>query len=192
LGQAGADADMQQQEQGQGQGGGVLALCANIAGGIADVLGHVASFVLVLLTLGIVLGITLRWVGIDNSWTYDFDLFMLVWTAFAGAAYTSLRGRHVTAGIAIENVIGRGTLLGLLRFVIVVGFLVLFAISGIWDTLSSYQTNETTIDVDQWPVWIAKAALPIGISIWAVAELAKFLRQVAGLPPTVHESLLDE
>ncbi|HEU4660777.1 MAG TPA: TRAP transporter small permease subunit, partial [Pseudolabrys sp.] len=75
-----------------------------------------ASAILVLLSVGIVLGVVLRWVQLDNSWTYDFDLFTLVWAAFAGAAYTSLRGRHVTAGIAIENIIGRGTLLAVLRF----------------------------------------------------------------------------
>jgi C4-dicarboxylate transporter, DctQ subunit len=169
------------------------AAAGNAAAAVVDALGHVASFVLVLLTLGIMLGISLRWVGIDNSWTYDFDLFTLVWAAFAGAAYTSLRGRHVTAGIALENVLGRGTLLAVIRLIVVIGFLGLFTISGFWDTLSSFQTNETTIDVDQWSVWIAKAALPIGAFAWAVAEIAKFLRQLGGLPPAVGEhNLADE
>jgi TRAP-type C4-dicarboxylate transport system permease small subunit len=77
--------------------------------------------------------------------------------------------------------------------VIVVGFLLLFTVSGYWDTLSSLLTNETTIDVDQWAVWIAKAALPIGALGWALAEIAKFLRQLGGEKPAVGEvSLLDE
>ena len=169
------------------------ALGADAAAAAADLMGHVAAAILLLLTLGIMLGITLRWVGIDNSWTYDFDLFTLVWAAFAGAAFTALRGRHVTAGIALENVLGRGTVLAVLRFVIVVGFLLMFVVSGFWDTLSSWQTSETTIDVDQWPVVVVKAALPIGLAFWAVAELAKFLRQAAGMPPLESgEVLLDE
>lgn len=183
---------MQQWHQGESGWRRAVTACGDAAALVSDLMGHIAAFVLVLLTLGIVLGIVLRWVGIDNSWTYDFDLFTLVWAAFGGAAYTSLRGRHVTAGIALENIFGRGTVLAALRFVIVAGFLVLFVVSGYWDTLSSWQTNETTVDVDQWPVWIAKAALPVGIGAWAVAELAKFLRQLAGLAVEQGELALDE
>lgn len=181
-----------EQEQQQASGSPALVGCGNAAAGAADFMGHAASVALALLAVGIVLGVVLRWVGIDNSWTYDFDLFTLVWSAFAGAAYTSLRGRHVTAGIAIENVIGRGTLLAIVRVVIVVGFLILLAVSGIWDTLSSFQTHETTFDVEQWPVWIAKAALPIGVGFWALAELAKFFWQFAGVPMRHSEVSLDE
>lgn len=156
-----------------------LAALADAGAAVADAVGHLAAFVLLLLTLAIVLGITLRWIGVDNSWTYDLDLFALVWTAFAGAVLTSLRGRHVTAGIALENMIGRGTALAVIRFAIVGTFLVLFAVSGYWAALESWQTQETTIDIAQWPVWVAKAALPAGAALWALAEAAKFLRRLA-------------
>jgi TRAP-type C4-dicarboxylate transport system permease small subunit len=185
-----------QDDSGQQQASTAYARAAAAAGDavarLADGMGHLASAILVLLALGIILGVVLRWARIDNSWTYDFDLFTLVWAAFAGAAYTSLRGRHVTAGIAIENVIGRGTLLAVLRFVIVVGFLVLLTISGVWDTFSSWQTHETTFDVEQWPMWIAKASLPVGAGFWALAEFAKFLRQMGGVQTQESEVLLDE
>jgi TRAP-type C4-dicarboxylate transport system permease small subunit len=171
---------------------GAAAAGGDAVAGLVDWMGHFASAVLVLLALGIIIGVVLRWARIDNSWTYDFDLFTLVWSAFAGAAYTSLRGRHVTAGIAIENIIGRGTLLAILRFIIVVGFLILLTVSGVWDTFSSWQTHETTFDVEQWPMWIAKASLPVGIGFWALAEFAKFLRQLGGVPVQEGEVLLDE
>jgi TRAP-type C4-dicarboxylate transport system permease small subunit len=162
----------------------VAAAAARIAAAIADAAGHLAAFVLLLLTIGIVLGITLRWIDIDNSWTYDFVLFTLVWVAFVGAVFTARRDRHVTAGIALEHVFGgRGTVLSILRFAIVGGFLVLFAISGERLALESFRTGETTVDVVQWQVWIAEAALPIGAVLWLVAEAAKFLRRVAGLGP---------
>lgn len=147
---------------------------------VADAAGHGAAFILLLLTLSIVLGITLRWIGIDNSWTYDMDLFTLVWTAFAGAVYTSLRGHHVTAGIALENMIGgRGTILSIIRFVIIVGFLILLTVSGYRQAHVGLLTHKTTLDVSEWPVWVAQASLPVGAALWAVAEAAKFLRQIA-------------
>lgn len=80
-----------------------------------------------------------------------------------------------------------------IRLVVIVGFLAMFVVSGYWDALSSLQTHETTIDIVQWPVWIAKAALPLAALGWALAEIAKFLRQFGGLYPAVgQQSPLDE
>lgn len=154
---------------------------ARVLSGIADITGHIAAAILILLTLSIVLGVTLRWVGIDNSWTYDLDLFALTWTAFAGAVYTSLHGHHVTAGISLENILGgRGTILSVIRFVIIVSFLVIFTWSGFHLAHSSFVTQETTFDVARWPVWIAKSALPVGAALWAIAETGRFLHIIAG------------
>lgn len=136
---------------------------------------------MLVLTLAIVLGITLRWGGIDNSWTYDLDLFALVWVAFAGAVLTARRDHHVTAGIALENLLGgRGRLLSVLRFIVVAGFLGLFVISGWRQAQVSWATHETTLDTAQWPVWVAQAALPFGALLWIVAELAKLLTKLSG------------
>lgn len=168
--------------QSRPSGAGPLYRAAGVGDAIADFIGHLATLALLCLTTGIVLGIVLRWVGIDNSWTYDFDLYSLAWVAFSGAVLTARRDRHVTAGIALERMF-TGTpnrVLRRCRVVIVVGFLVLLAISGWWDTVSSYQTHETTIDIVQWPVWIAKAALPVGAAFWALAELSKAILGRAG------------
>ena len=143
--------------------------------------GTLAAAALLILTLSIVLGITLREVHIDNSWTFDLDLFTLVWLSFIGAVLTSLRDHHVTAGIALENLLGgRGTLLAILRFAIVAAFLVMFAVSGYRQAQSSLLTHETTLDVAVWPVWAAKAALPLGAALWLVAETHKLLRRFTG------------
>lgn len=159
-------------------------------GAIADAAGHVAAFVLLLLTLAIVLGITLRWIGIDNAWTYDLDLYTLVWVSFIGAVLTARRDRHVTAGIALENIFGgRGTALAIIRAIIIIVFLALFTISGWWAALESWETQETTIDIAQWPVWVAKAALPAGAALWAIAEAAKLLRRFGGAAPEPSEAV---
>ncbi len=170
-------------KQGSGRQGGPIYVAARIGDFLADAVGHLATVALLCLTAGLVLGIVLRWVRIDNSWTYDFDLFSLVWVAFAGTVLTARYNRHVTSGIAIERLVGGRLRLVFraLRVVIVLGFLVLFAISGWWDVLSSFQTHEKTIDVVQWSVWIAKAALPLGAIFWAIAEISKsILRPSAG------------
>lgn len=151
--------------------------------GLAEAAGHVAAAVLLVLTLSIVLGIVLRWIGIDNSWTYDLDLFTLVWVAFAGAVLTSARDHHVSAGIAIENLLGgRGVMLSLLRLLLVGGFLVLLTVSGWRQAQESLLTHKTTLDTVQWPVWVAQAALPVGAALWAVAELGKCLKKIAEKP----------
>ena len=148
-------------------------------GRLAAATGHLAAAALLVLAATIILGIILRVLRIDNYWTYDLDLFSLVWLAFVGAVLTSLREHHVTAGIALENMLGgRGTVLNILRFAVVTAFLVIFAVSGYRQAYTSFVTHETTIDVVAWPVWIAKAALPLGAVLWLAAEIHKFLRRV--------------
>ena len=148
---------------------------------LADGAGHAAAFVYLVLTASIILGIVLRWAGIDNSWTYDVDLFALIWLAFLGAAFTSLREHHVTAGIALENMTGgRGLVLSLIRYLVIAAFLVLFTVSGYQQAVSSFVTHETTLDVLGWPVWVANVALPVGTFLWFVAETHKLLRRFTG------------
>lgn len=152
-----------------------------VTGRLADGTGHMAGVALLVLTISIVLGITLRVLHIDNSWTFDLDLFSLAWLAFIGAVLTSLRSHHVTAGIALENILGgRGTLLSILRFGILATFLVMFVISGYRQAVTSFVTHETTLDVVEWPVWVAKAALPVGAVFWLAAEVHKLLRRFTG------------
>jgi TRAP-type C4-dicarboxylate transport system permease small subunit len=161
--------------------GGIGFRLGRVMGRIADVTGHVAAATLLVLTFSIVLGIALRIVHIDNSWTYDLDLFSLTWLAFTGAVLTSLHNHHVTAGIALENFLGgRGTLLSLIRFIIIATFLVAFTISGYRQAYTSFVTHETTLDVVLWPVWVAEAALPVGAALWLVAEIHKLLRRFSG------------
>lgn len=169
-----------------------LAAIAGAGDLVAFAVGHLAMIAMLALTAGIILGIVLRWVRIDNSWTYDLDLFSLVWVAFAGAILTARFDRHVTSGIAVERMVeGRLRLFfRIWRVLIVVGFLVLLTISGWRDTLTSYSTGESTIDVAEWPVFIAKAAIPLGAIFWALAELTKAV--LRSDDDVADETLFDE
>ncbi|TAN30558.1 MAG: TRAP transporter small permease subunit [Castellaniella sp.] len=148
--------------------------------GLGQGVGYVSAALMVIMTLSILLGIVMRATHVDNSWTYDVDLFALIWVAFVGASFTALREEHVTSGIALENAWPRcaGVML-VLRFVIMAAFLVTFTISGLLQFMNSVQTSETTLDVMSWPVWIPHLALPVGTSLWLVFEIHHFLRRVA-------------
>ena len=142
--------------------------------------GHLSAILMVIMTLSILLGIVMRATHIDNSWTYDVDLFALIWVAFVGASFTALREEHVTSGIALENAYPRcaGVML-VLRFVIMAAFLVTFTVSGLSQFLNSVQTSETTLDVMSWPVWIPHLALPVGTLLWLIFEIHHFLRRLS-------------
>jgi len=151
----------------------------DLTGGLAKLVSIIAALSLILLSISIIAGIVLRMMNIDNSWTYDLDLFCLIWLAFTGTVATAMGRHHVTAGIAIENLIGRGKLLIILRFLILFSFLCFMSYAGFLQALDSFTMQEITLDVVQWPVWVAKAAVPIGIGVWAVAELHKFLLDIS-------------
>lgn len=147
---------------------------------IGEAVGYVSAAALVALTLSIVLGIAMRTTGIDNSWTYDVDLFTLIWVAFVGAAYTAVRGQHVTSGLSPEMIFTNSkTLFVWVRFAVMAVFLLLFTASGFMQFMNSLQTHETTLDVMSWPVWIATIALPLGTLLWLVAEIHQLLKQLA-------------
>jgi TRAP-type C4-dicarboxylate transport system permease small subunit len=148
---------------------------------IAEIVGYVSAVVMLILVVSITLGIAMRTWHVDNTWTYDVDLFALIWLAFVGAAYTHARGHHVTSGLSPEMLFPRQTTLFIaIRFIIVVGFLAVFTVSG-WDQfMNSVQTHETTIDVMSWPAWIATLALPVGTFLWLLAEVRSLLNNLKG------------
>ncbi len=165
-----------------------LAGAASVFGWIGRAAGVVAAAITLVLTASVLLGITLRSVSVDNSWTYDLDNFALIWLAFVGAAYTGYRGAHVTSGISLEHLLGRGAVvLVLVRFVLVAGFLAVFAYSGWTQFHSSWMFDEKTLDIAQWPVWVAKLALPVGGVAWLAAEVHKLLAILAGAAPEAAE-----
>lgn len=141
--------------------------------------GYVSAVLMIIMTLSLILGIVMRMVSIDNSWTYDVDLFSLIWVAFVGASFTALREEHVTSGVALENIYPRSArLMLILRFIIIAAFLVVFTISGFTQFVGSVQTHETTLDVMSWPVWVPHLALPVGTVLWLIFEIHHFLRRM--------------
>lgn len=158
---------------------GVLDVITAASVGIADVLGHIASFALVILTTVLTLGVVLRWGRIDGSWTYDVALFALMWVAFVGAGYCALQEFHVTAGISLENFVGRGHKIILtIRYFILLVFLAIFIFSAWSKFIETLLTHQTTVDSWRWQLWIAQISAPIGIGGWLIADLGKFIETI--------------
>lgn len=161
-------------------GGGRCAQAAQRAATrLGVVVGGLSSVFMIVMVASIILGIVMRTAHIDNSWTYDVDLFALIWVAFVGASFTALREEHVTSGIALENLYPRSArFMLILRFIIIAAFLVIFTASGYSQFSNSVQTSETTLDVMSWPVWIPHLALPVGTVLWLVFEIHLFVRRL--------------
>lgn len=153
--------------------------CQYLTGFITKAIGIIAAFSLVTLTVSIILGIGLRLCKIDNAWTYDLDMFCLIWLAFTGAVTAAVNRQHVTAGVSLENLVGKARLLIFLRFVVIFSFLAFMTVSAFSEAMGSFQMQEVTLDVVQWPVWIAKISIPIGTGAWAIAELHAFLSDIS-------------
>ena len=158
----------------------ILSGATAATGWVGRAAGVVAGIATLILAAAVLLGIALRALSIDNTWAYDLDHFTLVWLAFVGAAYTGYKAAHVTAGISLEHVLGRGAiLLVIVRFILVAGFLAVFAWAGYQQVQDSWLFNEKTLDAIQWPMWAAKLSLPVGALAWLVGELHQFLTVLA-------------
>ncbi len=160
-------------------GGRCVQAAQHAATTLGITVGYLSAVFMIVMAASIILGIVMRTTHIDNSWTYDVDLFALSWLAFVGASFTALREEHVTSGIALENMYPRSArIMHILRFIIIAGFLVVFTISGYTQFSDSLLAHETTLDVMSWPVWIPHLALPVGTLLWLIFEVLLFVRRL--------------
>ncbi|UQG62675.1 TRAP transporter small permease (plasmid) [Marinobacter sp. M3C] len=158
---------------------GLLAGLAVVCFRIADVFGHIASVALVVLTITLTVGAASRWFYVDGSWTYNASLFALMWMTFTGAGFCALREFHVTAGISLENFVGRGhRFIRGIRYFILIIFLAVFFFSAWNKFLETLLTHQTTADLWRWPMWIAQISAPLGVGCWLLADIGKFIESL--------------
>ncbi|MGH8600972.1 MAG: TRAP transporter small permease [Burkholderiales bacterium] len=138
--------------------------------------GVIAGLALVILSASILYGVTLRMLGIEDIWSFDLDIFVMIWFGMVGAAYTAHLDSHVTAGIALERRWTRaaGTL-RILRFILTAIYLLALAFFGVILTWQSFQSHTTTWDLALWPEWVAQAAVPVGALAWLAVILRRLI-----------------
>lgn len=139
----------------------------------------VASLALVALSASILYGVILRAAKITDTWSYDFDTFVMVWFGMVGAAYTAHLDSHVTAGIALERYWQRaGNLLRLMRFALTSVYLLALVFFGTYLTWQDYTSHSRTFDLAMWPNWVAQFAVPVGALAWLMVSLGRFVDSV--------------
>lgn len=144
-----------------------------------------ATFIFLLMLLGIA-QITLRSVfGIPISGYIDLVELSMAGMAFLGAAYTQRLGGHVRMELVVGNLKGRAfwlaEIIGLIVGMAIIAILTRYSAEHF---LRSYQLGDTTIDAE-FPVWPSKLLVPIAFTFWFLRltiQLAGSLRLV--LDPT--------
>lgn len=136
----------------------------------------VAGVALVALSAAILYGVVLRAAKITDTWSYDFDVFVMVWFGMIGAAYTAYLNSHVTAGIALERYWERAAnALRLARFALTSLYLLALVFFGIFLTWQAYTSHSRTFDLAMWPNWVPLFAVPVGAAAWLVVSLGRFV-----------------
>lgn len=144
---------------------------------IAGMVGHLGVVSLAVLACSVCLGVAMRWASVGTEWVFDLNVFALVWLAFAGAALTSLHGKHVNAGIALERFFPRARgVLNAVRALVIIPLLLLITVLTAMQAWRAVVDHQLTFDLAAWPVWIAEVSMPIGAFAWACAEVAKLAR----------------
>jgi TRAP-type C4-dicarboxylate transport system permease small subunit len=138
--------------------------------------GVIAGLALVVLSASILYGVALRMFGIEDIWSFDLDIFVMIWFGMVGAAYTAHLDSHVTAGIALERRWTRaaGTL-RIVRFILTAIYLLALVFFGVILTWQSFESHTTTWDLALWPEWIAQAAVPVGAFAWLAVILSRLI-----------------
>lgn len=138
--------------------------------------GIIAGLALVVLSASILYGVTLRMLGIEDMWSFDLDIFVMIWFGMVGAAYTAHLDSHVSAGIALERrwTQAAGTL-RILRFILTAIYLLALTFFGIILTWQAFQAHTTTWDLALWPEWVAQAAVPVGAFAWLAVILSRLV-----------------
>lgn len=139
----------------------------------------VASLSLVALSASILYGVVLRAAKITDTWSYDFDTFVMIWFGMVGAAYTAYLDSHVTAGIALERYWVRAAgLLRLMRFALTSVYLLALVYFGAYLSWQDYTSHSRTFDLAMWPNWVAQFAIPVGALAWLAVSLGRFVDSV--------------
>jgi TRAP-type C4-dicarboxylate transport system permease small subunit len=138
--------------------------------------GVIAGLALVVLSASILYGVTLRMLGLEDIWSFDLDIFVMIWFGMVGAAYTAHLDSHVTAGIALERRWTRaaGTL-RIVRFTLTAIYLLALVLFGVILTWQSFESHTTTWDLALWPEWVAQAAVPVGALAWLIVILSRLV-----------------
>jgi len=135
------------------------------------------SALLVVLALEVLIGIAFRAARRPLAWYDEVASVLLAWITYYGSALAALKNAHIGfPGLA--NSLGRGGrfVVLVIRETAVLGFFVLLAWEG--TRILGVFAGETLVTVDI-PVSVTQSVIPIGATLFIVAELLNLPDRIA-------------
>lgn len=115
------------------------------------------------------------------GWSEEISVYLMIWGAFLGAAYTMQADGHIGVDIVCRKLSLRAQAwLNVAKYLVGMAFLLLLAVKGYEDCALSYQLNQVSIGELAVPLYIPQMALPIGAALLALQILEKLATQIMG------------
>ncbi|MBP6940901.1 MAG: TRAP transporter small permease [Syntrophorhabdaceae bacterium] len=114
-----------------------------------------------------------------TEWTFDLTLFLIIYAAYIGSAFTMREGKHVRVEFLVEW-LAKYPLLSFSMKIFCNTLAFLFWAFATWttyrETVTAYQLNDVTMSYLRWPLAIPLAAVVFG----GVLILIQLIRDTAG------------
>lgn len=150
-------------ESGGGQSTGPLSLVISFAETLAaGAIGAIALLVFY--------EVALRYLfNSPTLWTQDLCIYLMLWGAFLGLAPAERAGEHIRIDLLLKKLPGRiQHWLGIATHILVGGFSVLVAWSGLDAAIQSYTYGRESLSLFPVPMWIPQMCIPVGMGLMAV------------------------
>jgi C4-dicarboxylate transporter, DctQ subunit len=142
--------------------------------------GILSGFFILLTALLISFEVVMRYIfSAPTVWSFDITLFLIIYSAYVGAAFTMKEGKHVKVDFLINRIARYRTprlCIGILTNVVLVLFWVLVTWRTFEESLSAYRLSEVTLSYLRFPMTIPLAAILIG----GVLVLVQLCRELVG------------
>ena len=148
-------------------------------------IGILSGFFIFLTALLISFEVVMRYVfSAPTVWTFDVTIFLIIYAAYVGSAFTMKEGKHVKVDFLISRIERYRVpylCLGILANLVLVLFWVLVTWRTFEESLTAYRLSEVTLSYLRFPMTIPLAAIFVGGILVLVQLVRELVRQVGGL-----------
>lgn len=146
--------------------------------------GYISAGFMLLIVILITSEIVLRTLfGVSTLIADEYSAYFFVAVVLLGLAHTFKAGAHIQITLISGRLAGRaGQVLELVVTVIafaICSFALYHAVLMVWDTRSLEMTADS---ISETPIWIPQLSIPIGLVIFDLQLVARFLRRLSSSP----------
>lgn len=146
--------------------------------------GALVSGFLILLTAFMVgYEVMMRYVfDAPTTWTFELTVFMIMYAAYLGSAFTMKAGKHVRVDFFTDWFAKfrlPSLALRILCNLVVLAFWLIATWTTLDETIAAYQIGDVTMSYERWPLAIPLAAIVIGGILILVQLIHEIVGQVA-------------